>query len=120
MRIRDKNFNELKVGQIVHFGLRYDQWDGEVVELCNDKEKVVIKKKMDYGDGYTHETFNKIACSNYISIIEDVIIEDDFEIFMKWKESKLGGMIVTENYQLGLMQEYADFYHKEKLKSIKK
>ena len=118
--MRDKNFNELKVGQIVHFGLRYEQWDGEVVELCNDKEKVVIKKKIDYCNDYTYETFNKIECSRYISIIEDVIIEDDFEIFMKWKESKLGGMIVTENYQLGLMQEYAEFYHKEKLKSIKK
>jgi len=73
MTMRDKKFNELKVGQIVHFGLRYDQFDGEVMEVSHTEEQVVIKKKVKYYDDYyTYETFNKIACSSYITIIKDI------------------------------------------------
>ena len=73
MTMRDQKFNELKVGQIVHFGLRYDRWDGEVMEVNHEEEKVVIKKKVKYYDDYyTYETFNKIACSNYITILKDL------------------------------------------------
>jgi len=70
--MRDSRFKEIEVGQIVHFGLRYDQWNGEVVEVSHEEEQIVVKKKIPYyDDEYKYETFNRIACSNYITIIKD-------------------------------------------------
>lgn len=40
--------------------------------------------------------------------------KEDFDIFQKWRNSGMGKIAITENWQAGAMLEFANFFHKEK------
>ena len=67
--MEDKYSNEIKVGQNVHFSLKYDHWDGEVIKVDPKEEKVeMIVTRRATGVGL-RETLNCIECSRYIVVL---------------------------------------------------
>ncbi len=69
MIMRDKSFNELKEGQTVHFGIRLNHWEGEVLEVNHEEEQILIRvTKRETGVGMV-ERMNHIECSRYIDIL---------------------------------------------------